>query len=210
MHRLKPRACVRHQLASPREQQAGADLVPLCNPLRYRAQVQTPPRQSEACPPASTAAAVHGGPEPRSAREDRSQEAAYEPHTTPRPSSLLAIPFAQPSLVVAPAPGKVQFSSRIRGCGHGHGTCTHGAHRRPARRNRTAYWDRRSVRISGPRRRQEARHWSNDTGMNPFALVDPKGLDANEKSGCRRRRTIGEAPMQRRDINAADAPAPAG
>jgi hypothetical protein len=33
---------------------------------------------------------------PRSAREDRSQEAAYEPHTTPRPSSPLAIPFAQP------------------------------------------------------------------------------------------------------------------
>ena len=82
---------------------------------------QTPPRQSEACPPASTAAAVHGAPEPRSAREDRSQEAAYEPHTTPRPSSLLAIPFAQPSLVVAPAPGKgaVQLTHTLLGNCHG-------------------------------------------------------------------------------------------
>src|ERR1700733_13690545 len=113
MHRLKPRACVRHQLASPREQQAGADLVPLCNPLRYRARCKClldNPKLVHRRPPPPPFTA---DPNPRSAREDRSQEAAYQPHTTPRPSSLLAIPFAQPSLVVAPAPGKVQFSSRI-------------------------------------------------------------------------------------------------
>ena len=37
LHRLEPRACVHHHLASPREQQTSADLVPLGNPLRYRA-----------------------------------------------------------------------------------------------------------------------------------------------------------------------------
>ena len=41
------------------------------------------PPQSEAYRPASTAADVRGGPEPRSAQEDRSQEAACEPRMTP-------------------------------------------------------------------------------------------------------------------------------
>ena len=37
-----------------------------------------------------------------------------------------------------------------------------------------------------------------------------RAWNSNEKSGCRGRRVIEEASMQRRDINAADAPAPAG
>ena len=35
-------------------------------------------------------------------------------------------------------------------------------------------------------------------------------LDSDERSSCRARSATKETPMQRRDINAADAPAPAG
>ena len=74
--------------------------------------VQKPPPQSEACRPVSIAAVVHGGPEPQSAQEARSQEAAYEPRMTPRPSPQPSISIMDPSIAVTPVSGKVPAGSR--------------------------------------------------------------------------------------------------
>src|SRR4029077_16554008 len=60
-----------------------------------------------------TPAWTRGGPEPRSAQEDRSQEADYEPRMTPRPSPQPSISIMDPSIAVTPVSGKVLFGSRI-------------------------------------------------------------------------------------------------
>ena len=93
--------------ASPCEQQAGADLVPLCNPLRYRARCKRlldNPKLVHRRPLPPPFTSICSG---RSLSRGRLR-ASYDA------SSIFAAghPLCATSLVVAPAPGKVQFGGR--------------------------------------------------------------------------------------------------
>ena len=50
----------------------------------------------------------------------------------------------------------------------------------------------------GARRCQEAGCWSNDTGVNPGHALDSKGLDSDEKSGCRNHRRSQQSSLEGR------------